>query len=141
MYALPGILGLIVFTYIRPQEFVEGMAAIPWINMWLALMLGGFVLDWTGGRLSKEKTPILWWAVAFYFWCFFTLALRAPGELGGRFTFLTTGIGLSLLIQHAVQTFKAFLRVVVVMFCTSMFCVTVAFHQGFQDFQCLIVTF
>lgn len=141
MYAIPGLLGLIVFTYIRPQEFVGAIAGIPWINLWLLMIIGGFAIDWSSGRLRKEKTPLFKWSVIFYFWCFFTLLARAPGELSGRFTYLTTGIGLSLVLQHAVQEVKTFLRVVVVVFLTAMFCVTVAFHQGLQDFQCVAISF
>lgn len=141
MYAIPGILGLIIFTYIRPQEFVPGMAGLPWINMWLLLILGGFAYDMSSGQIRKEQTPLFKWSVIFYVWCFFTLALKAPGELAGKFTYLTTGIGLSLIIQHTIQQLRTFLRVAVVVFATSMFCVSVAFHQGWQPFQCLIVTF
>jgi hypothetical protein len=139
MYAIPGILGLIVFTYIRPQEFVPAIEKIPWINLWLMMLIGGFVMDLNSGRIRKEKTPILWWAIFFYFWCFFTMALKAPGEIAGRATYLTTGIGLSLIIQHTLQNLKEFKKVMLVLFVTSMFCVTCAFHQGLQDFQCLIV--
>lgn len=141
MYAVPGLLGLIFFTYVRPQEFVDQIAGIPWINLWLLMILGGFASDWTSGRLRKEKTPLFKWSVMFYFWCFLTLALRQPGELGSRFTYLTTGIGLSLILQHTMQDVKTFLRVVVVVFITAMFCVTVAFHQGLQPFQCVAIHF
>src|SRR5262245_1281371 len=123
MYAIPGILGLIVFTYIRPQEFVPGMAGVPWINLWLAMIVGGFALDLGKNRIRKEKTPTLWWSVAFYVWCLFTLLLKAPGELSQKFTYTTTGIGLSLVMQHAVQNMKTFIRVAKVMFVTAMFCV------------------
>ncbi|MBK8253188.1 MAG: O-antigen ligase family protein [Polyangiaceae bacterium] len=140
MYAIPGLIGLIIFTYVRPQEFVPGMGGLPWINMWLALILGGFIYDMTSGQLRKEKTPLLKWSLIFYVWCFFTLALKVPGEMAGKFTYLTTGIGLSLIIQHAIQSAKTFLRIALVVFATSMFCVSVAFHQGFQDFQCVVVT-
>lgn len=139
MYAIPGILGLIVFTYIRPQEFVPSIAGIPWINMWLLLIIGGFAIDIGTGKIRKEKTPTLWWSIGFFFWTFFTLALKAPGEISAKFTQLTTGIGLSLVMQHAVQDMKTFVRVAKVMFVTAMFCVGVAFHQGFQPFQCMAV--
>ena len=139
MYTLVGMLGLIVWTYIRPQEFVTSIQSIPWINLWLALMIGGFAMDMSAGRIRKEKTPIFWWVIVFYFWCFLTLGAKVPGEISGKATFLTTGFGLSLIIQHTVQDMKTFLKVAKVIFVTSMFCVSVAFHQGFQDFQCLIV--
>ena len=139
MYALPGILGLIVFVYIRPQEFTPAIAGIPWINIWLGPMVGGFTLDMTSGRLRKEKTPILWWAVFFYCWCFFTMALKAPGEIAGRITYLTTGIGLSLLVQHTLQNMGVFKKTMATIFVTTMFCVSIAFHQGLQDFQCILL--
>src|SRR5690349_13673927 len=120
MSALPGLLGVIMFTYIRPQEFVPAISGIPWINLWLLLMVGGFAIDWFSGKLRKEATPLFKWSVIFYVWCFFTLAMKMPGEISGKFTFLTTGVGLSLIIQHAVQNAKAFMRVTVVVFVTSM---------------------
>lgn len=141
MHALPGLLGLIFFTYVRPQEFVPQIAGLPWINLWLLMILGGFASDWSAGRIRKEATPIFRWSIYFYLWCFATLAMKNPGELGGRFTYLTTGIGLSLVLQHAIQDVKTFLRVAFVVFITAMFCVTVAFHQGFQDFQCVAISF
>lgn len=139
MYSLVGILGLVVFAYIRPQEFVPAISSIPWINIWLILMMGGFYLDWSSGRIRKEKTPLLYWSIIFYIWCFITLGLKNSGEFSFRFTYLTTGIGLSLFLQHALQDMKSFLKVVTVVFVTTMFCVSIAFHQGFQDFQCIAV--
>jgi len=52
MYAIPGILGLIVFTYIRPQEFVPAISGLPWINLWLAMMVGGFAMDISSGAAT-----------------------------------------------------------------------------------------
>jgi hypothetical protein len=140
MYALPGLIGLIFFTYVRPQEFVGAIAGLPWINFWLLLILGGFAMDWNAGRIRKEATPIFRWSIYLYLWCYVTLALKMPGELGMRFTYLTTCVGLSLILQHAIQDVKTFLRIAVAVFCTAMFCVSVAFHQGFQDFQCVAVS-
>lgn len=139
MYTLPGMLGLIVWTYIRPQEFTPAIQSIPWINLWLGLMVGGFILDLSQNKIRKEKTPILYWVLVFYVWCFITLAAKVPGEISSKATYLTTGFGLSLIIQHSIQDMKTFVRVAKVVFVTTMFCVTVAFHQGFQDFQCLVV--
>ncbi|MEZ4312162.1 MAG: O-antigen ligase family protein [Polyangiaceae bacterium] len=141
MYCIPGIIGLIIFTYVRPQEFVPAIAGIPWINMWLLMILGGFVYDMMSGRLRKERTPHLPFALIFYVWCFVTLGLKNPAQTMQPFAFLTTCIGLSMIMQHAIQNVKTFLRIVTVVFTTSMFCVSVAFHQGLQDFQCVIVTF
>ena len=139
MYTLYGMLGLIVWTYVRPQEFTPAIQSIPWINLWLAMMVGGFAYDINQNLIRKEATPILRLAIIFYIWCYITLGIFAPGEIAGKATYLTTGIGLSLIIQHSIQNFKTFTKVVAVIFVTGMFCVTVAFHQGFQDFQCLIV--
>ena len=139
MYTLYGMLGLIVWTYIRPQEFTPAIQSIPWINLWLVMMLGGFAYDMSQNKIRKEKSPLLNWVIVFYFWCFITMGLKVPGEIAGRATYLTTGLGLSLIIQHSIQDMKAFLKLTTVVFITAMFCVSVAFHQGFQDFQCLII--
>lgn len=141
MNAIPGLVGLIFFTYVRPQEFVTQIQGLPWINLWLLMIIGGFASDWSSGRIRKEKTPLYKWSIIFYCWCFFTLLLRQPAELASKFTYLTTGIGLSLILQHTMQDVKTFMRVAVTVFITAMFCVTIAFHQGLQDFQCVAISF
>ena len=46
MFALPGILALIVFLYLRPHEVFPFLHAVPCIPILCAVGLLGLLLDW-----------------------------------------------------------------------------------------------
>ena len=45
MFAIPGIIALVVFIYARPQEFFEHLQAVPLLYLFFGLALYGALVD------------------------------------------------------------------------------------------------
>src|SRR4051812_32451515 len=81
MFAIPGLLLLVLFIYVRPLEIIEPLRGTPLLYIFFALALFGLVLDL---RLRKNRallTPQFLWVATFAIWCLFTLSIRQPSQL------------------------------------------------------------
>lgn len=139
MFAIPGIVLLIVFIYIRPQEFVPILRAVPLLYLFFALAIFGFIVDLRLRRIKPMLTPQFFWVFAFFAWCMVTLVLRAPAQIPHGALEVGISIILYLLIGHGVQTFRAFQLVVGTLLAVTIFLAAVGVHQGFQPFGCHVI--
>jgi O-Antigen ligase len=139
MFAIPGILLLLVFIYVRPLEFVPALRAVPLLYLFFALAIFGFAIDWRLRRTQPRATPQLPWVVAFVAWCLITLAVRAPGKIPRAAIEIGVPIVLYLVIAHGVQTFRMLEVVVGTLLALTLFLATVGVHQGFAPFGCHVV--
>src|SRR5262252_6344923 len=73
MFAIPGIVGLILLIYVRPQEFAEPLQSIPLLYLCFGLWLFGFIVDLKIGNLSWQKAPQLPLAVALLLYAAITI--------------------------------------------------------------------
>jgi O-Antigen ligase len=79
MYAIPGLLGLLSFIYLRPQEIAPSLQSIPFLYLFLLLTVVGFAMDLRlGYSRLREKSPILLWTAIFFGWSVATQILAAP---------------------------------------------------------------
>lgn len=139
MFALPGICGLIVFILARPQEFYEPLQKLPFLYLFCAAAIGGYVLDLKLRRLEPIAAPTLPWVVAFLLWIVIVNAIKIPDR------FIQHAIEVAILatlygtIAHGVQRFRAFEAVAATMLGTCLFLSFVCWHQGQQDRSCVVV--
>jgi hypothetical protein len=136
--ALPGIVGLIVFIYVRPHEFFEPLRNLNFLYGFLLLAVVGVAADLARGRTVPMATPHLAFVVAFALWCLLTLGLRKPGELVQRGPYLLTACVLYLVIASATQHVESLKKVVTVVFACGLFVAFVGAHQGVSPFQCCV---
>jgi hypothetical protein len=139
MFAIPGILALIVLIYARPQEYVEGLAAVPLLYIFFALALFGAVLDF---KLTQNKllaSPALPWALAFCAWAMITVLFTAPRQLQTRVLELGISFALFLVIAHGVQSLKMLAVVAGVIVSMVLFVSAIGIHQGFADTGCVLI--
>ena len=54
MFSLPGILGLVTFLFVRPQEVWTGLQVLPLIYLFFGLAVFGMVVDFRL-RLVKPR--------------------------------------------------------------------------------------
>src|SRR5690242_7650469 len=107
MFAIPGIVGLIVFIYLKPQEFIPELASFPFLYIFLALAVFGLALDLRGRNVRFAFGPHLPYIGAFYAWCLFTAAVKTGGAgLVAPIVQLSIAVMIYLLMSMAVQTFK-----------------------------------
>ena len=137
MFAIPGIAALIIFILARPQEFFTLLQRVPFLHLFTALALVGWVIDVRLRRTQPIGTPGLPWAIAFLGWCVVTVAIVTPESL------MTKGVEMAILfalyftIAHGVQKFRTLQVVAAVMMLTCLFISAVCLHQGYSEKQCV----
>ena len=137
MFAIPGIAALIVFILARPQEFIPLLQRVPFLHLFTAFAVLGFVIDVRLRRLEPIATPTLPWAGAFLIWAVISTAVMAPDQLVTRTIEMAILFALYGTIAHAIQRFKAFQVIAGVLVATTMFISAVCVHQGLSPMQCV----
>jgi hypothetical protein len=137
MFTIPGIAALIVFILARPQEFIPLLQRVPFLHLFTALAVLGFVIDLRLRRLQPIAAPTLPWALAFFGWAILTNAAVAPDQLIGHTLEMAILFALYGTIAHGIQRFRTFQVVIGVLCATLVFISAVCFHQGLSPKQCI----
>lgn len=138
MYAVFGILGLMISIYMRPYEWNESLATLPFLQVCCALALIGLAIDFGTKRTRFIINPMTPFCLFLVFWCVVTLAMAAPSLLGTKLLGIFISLLLFLLISHGVQTVKSFTRLVMTIFALGLFVAYVGADQGFSEFGCVV---
>jgi len=138
MSILPGIIGLLVFTYMRPHEFVRELQDYNFLYIFLLLSLIGMAHDISERRTKIMSSPMLLPVIGFTVWCAVSMGLRKPDILLQKIVLVLVATILFLIIGHGVQRLASLMRVITVIFATGLFVAYVGADQGLSDFQCVI---
>jgi hypothetical protein len=139
MFAIPGIIALVIFIYARPQEFFERLRVVPLLYIFFGLALFGGWLDLRVGNSRLRAAPQLPWVLALFAWAAFTVLLRAPTEAVDRIIGMSVCVTLFFLIAHGVQSFRALHLVAAAVLSMVLFVCSVGAHQGFADTGCVVI--
>jgi hypothetical protein len=137
LFAIPGIAALIVFILARPQEFIPLLQRVPFLHVFTALAVLGWVIDVRLRRLQPIATPTLPWVVALLAWVIIGTAVLLPDQLIGRVVEMAILFALYGTIAHGVQRFRTFQIVAGITAATCMFVALVCLHQGLSPMQCV----
>jgi hypothetical protein len=137
LFAIPGIAALIIFILARPQEFFPLLQRVPFLHLFTALAVLGWVIDVRLRRLQPIAAPTLPWVIGFFVWAIIGTAVLLPDQLVNRTLELVSLFALYGTIAHAVQRFRTFQLVAGVVAATTLFIALVCFHQGLADLQCV----
>lgn len=137
MFAIPGIAALIIFILARPQESFPLLQRVPFLHLFTALAVLGWVIDVRLRRLQPVATPTLPWAAALMVWCIVGMAVVAPDKLQSRMMELINLFALYGTIAHGVQRFRTFQLIAGVMAGVCTFIMLVCLHQGLSPLQCV----
>lgn len=139
MFALPGILGLIFFIYVRPQEILLDLQRLPLFYIFFALALFGFAVDIRLRVNKASPVPALLWTVLLFVWAILTLVIKAPEHaLRGSLEFAVS-ITLFFVIAHSVHTFRALQMVTGLLLGLVVILALVGVHQGQADYGCVLI--
>ncbi|MGZ3441247.1 MAG: hypothetical protein ACXVDD_17125, partial [Polyangia bacterium] len=69
MFAIVGIVLLLVQGVLRPQELAVELQSLPLLGLGCALALFGFTIDYKLRRTQLYAAPQLGWALALVAWC------------------------------------------------------------------------
>src|ERR1044071_1896810 len=137
LFAIPGISALIIFILARPQESFPLLQRVPFLHLFTALAVLGWIIDVRLRRLQPIATPALPWAIGFFLWALIGTAVLLPDQLITRVLELTSLFALYGTVAHSVQRFRTFQLVVGVVTATTLFIALVCFHQGLAEKQCI----
>jgi hypothetical protein len=138
LFAIPGISALIVFILARPQEFIPLLQRVPFLHLFTALAVLGWIIDVRLRRLQPIAVPTLSWVAALVLWCIVGTAIVAPDQLITRIIDMFILFALYGVIAHGVQRFRTFQVVCAVVVGTMLFVTLVCFHQGLSGKQCIM---
>ena len=137
VFALPGITLLVVFVLVRPQEFLPLLQKLPFLHLFTALAVLGYIIDVRLRRLQPQATNTLPWVVAFFVWAILATAATAPETLIPLVLFLIILFSLYGVIAHGVQRFRSFQLIAGAVGLTIVFLAAVCVHQGVSPRQCI----
>src|ERR1043165_5498016 len=139
MFAIPGIIALVIFIYARPQEFFEHLRIVPFLYVCFLLAVCGGALDLGVGNVKLRATPQLRFIALFFAWCCFTILIRAPTAAGPPVMGLLICIALYALLAHGVQSFRAVHAVAGAVLAMVLLVCGVGAHQGFAPQGCVVL--
>jgi O-Antigen ligase len=139
MFALPGILGLIFFIYVRPQEILLDLQRLPLLYIFFALALFGFAVDLRLRVNKASPVPQLLWAVLLFVWAILTMVVKAPESATRGGLEFAVSLTLFFVIAHSVHTFRAFQIVSGLVLGLVVTLAIVGVHQGFAEYGCVLV--
>ena len=136
MFAIPGIVLLLIQGYTRPQEFFASLQSIPFLYLFFALALFGLFLDLRLRKTQPLTAPQLPWIIAWYAWCLLTLAMRNSSELPHFLLEMGIPFAYFFLVAHTVQSFAGFSRVVGTVLAICLYLSFIGVHQGMAPQGC-----
>jgi hypothetical protein len=137
MFAIPGMVALVTFIYLRPQEVVTGLQRLPLLYLFVGLALFGLAVDLRLRVSRPEPAPQMPWLIGLWLWGIFTVALAAPGHvISGA---IETGIALTLfvIVAHSVQSFRMLQLLAGVLLALAITLASLGVHQGMSRFGCV----
>jgi hypothetical protein len=137
VFALPGIGALIIFILARPQEFFPLLQRVPFLHLFTAFAVIGYIIDIRLRRLLPIATNTLFWVGGLLLWAVLSSAINTPEEFMPRLLEMAILFALYGTIAHGIQRFRSFQIVAGVLATTCLFIAAVCAHQGFSGKQCI----
>ena len=138
MFAIPGILGILLFIYLRPQEAFAPLQGVPFLYLFFALILFGAAVDLRLRVTKAIPIPALPWAAAFLVWCLISVAINKPDQLMPSAIQLFITIAIFVLVAQSIQSFQIFEKVAAMLIALGMVLTLIAIHQSRAPLTCVI---
>ena len=137
MFVIPGIVALLIYVCIRPQDVWEAVRVVTF-PMVLAFAAFGLVLDVSVGATKPRPSLLLALGGAFFIWAMLTVAIRAPETLSENLLILAAPAGLFLTTSQGISTLRGFRAVTRIFLAVTTVVALVAIHQGLSPRVCLV---
>jgi O-antigen ligase len=137
VFALPGVLLLVVFLLARPLDLFPDLQGGPVLYVLAALALFGVYAD-VRLRLTELRVPRHFgWALAFTAWCVVSAAICAPETLVKTILSLTIAFLVYGVLATGIQTFKGLQVIAGGMLAVALFIGALCVHMAQQPTQCV----
>jgi len=138
MFVIPGIIAILAFVYIHPQEVYEWLRAVT-VPMLVGLAAFGYVLDLRLGNTGQRRpTLMLWLAAAYWTWAIVTVAIRFPDSIIETIQTSMHSISLFLALALGVSTLRGLRIVTMGLLSVTMLIGVIAIDQGLTPPVCVL---
>lgn len=137
MFALPPIVLLLFFLYVRPQEYYTQLTVVPWLHLLFGLSVLGHLLDIKLSLVRPKPTPHLPWTVAFLIWALIATGIRSSGTVMGSAVEIVLFLMVGYLIGNALTTLRALNVIAVVVTTLAMILAMMTIYQARQPKECM----
>jgi O-antigen ligase len=138
MFALPGIVALVLVVVVRPHEVWPVLA--PWaLGGVLAASLFGVVVDVRRGYVRPLFSPLLVATVLFFAWCLVDLVLTVPAGGTAKLPAYLLALCIPVLLSQAVQGIRPFRLVATTVLAVTLLLAAIGVEQGLTPRRCLLV--
>ncbi len=137
MFAIPGLIGILLLVYIRPQEIWPALTRVPWMYICLLLTGLGWAVDVRRGFARLQSHPLLPWAFAYFGWSVATLVLKAPWDLVRETVVSGVSLAFFLMVSGSLQTLRALRIVAVTIMVLALSIAAVGVHQATAPLGCV----
>lgn len=138
MFAIPGILGILFFVYLRPQEAYDSLAGLPFLYLFFALSMFGAAVDLRLRVTKAISIPALPWAVAFVLWCLLSVAIKQSDQLIASATSLFITVAIFALVAQSVQRFRVLETLAAMLVFLAIVLSFIGIHQSLAPKQCVV---
>jgi O-antigen ligase len=136
MFSIPGVLGLIFLTYVRPQAFLLELRGVPLLHFVYLLAVIGFAIDLRTRLISPRTAPLLWLSIGYFIWSILTIARVRPGLVSPIVGAMAIRFALFFMVAQAVQSFRTLRTAVLTLVLVSIFLSVVGIDQGLAPRGC-----
>lgn len=137
MFALPPLLTLLFFVYIRPQEYYTQITIIPWLHLLFGLSLVGHIIDIKLSIIRLRPTPHLPWMVAYFVWAIISTGINAGSTLFTAIFEIFLFLLIGYLIGNSFSTLRALNSIAVVITILATLLAGATIYQSRQPTQCV----
>jgi O-antigen ligase len=137
MFVIPGIVAMLVYVYIHPQEISETLQIVSF-PMLLAFAGFGFLLDVRVGATRPRPSLLFLLVLAFFAWVVLTIAVSAPDTLVDTMNFLTAAVGVFFLTSLGISTVRGFHAVTISLLAITVLIAGISIHQGLSPRVCIL---
>jgi hypothetical protein len=136
MFAIPGMVLLLIQGYTRPQEFFPALQSVPFLYIFFALAIFGLFLDYRLRKTQPIFAPQLPWVIAWFVWAFITVLIRNASDFPHLLVEMSISFAYFFLVAHVIQSFRALSRIAGTLLTICLFLSFVGVHQGFAPRGC-----
>jgi O-antigen ligase len=138
MFAIPGILGILFFVYLRPQEAYDSLSGLPFLYLFFALSMFGAAVDLRLRVTKAISIPALPWVAAFVLWCLLSVAIKQSDALIGSATNLFITVAIFALVAQSIQRFQILEKVAGMLVFLAIVLSVIGIHQSLAPKQCVV---
>src|SRR5436190_1821495 len=136
MFAIPPLLALLFFVYIRPQEIWPVLQRVPLLYVLVLLALLALALDVRLAWSRVVRNPLLPFAAAHLAWNVLSMVVEARWALATQGVSLVMAFVIYVALSQGLQTFRALGLAGATLLALCLFITLVGVHQAYAPLEC-----